>query len=238
MCLLFRQSQSSANSNYRSYASPFPSDLNPPELLVWLSHSAYPDMAKDPSILRSLGKLMGLPSIADDHPALSLNSNGKRRFDQPIVDPELMKIEDLARTIKDFQAASARNDGSPFEFPSALSMGEHAGPSGSFGSADGEGEDNHLSNRSPSIASIAGSSKGETTRCNYIQPITGERCMKTFARIFDMRRHVETIHHSAASDPNRPGFVCEGCEKKFSRSDALVRVRLGLFFFSFLLCFV
>ncbi|KAL7415822.1 hypothetical protein BDY24DRAFT_380220 [Mrakia frigida] len=152
-----------------SVVYPFPNGLSPPELLVWISHSPFPEMAKDQEVLRLFGKLIGLPSAS--RPKSQLDENSYTSEGGLVLDPALM----------------------------GEGLGNMSGMGGDVG------------------GSSASSSKN--MRCDYVHPISRERCPKVFTRMFDMRRHVEAVHNTKVTS----GYQCEDCEKRFSRSDALTR---------------
>lgn len=74
---------------------PFPQGLTPPELLVWISHSPFPEMAKDQEVLRLFGKLIGLPSHPRPESVLAPEAE---TFDVNglVLDPALMALEQAA----------------------------------------------------------------------------------------------------------------------------------------------
>jgi len=57
--------------------------------------------------------------------------------------------------------------------------------------------------------------------CEFVDRTTGVRCGKIFIRTFDLKRHFETVHVPRSE----LSYSCDACAKRFSRADALVRVR-------------
>lgn len=289
--------------------SPFEQTLTPPEVLVWLSHCSFPELAKDKDTLRLFVRLMTwMDKSSSAPPTISPGSGTQKRLlgadrvemDSPNKRIHLETAGDVGLFTDDFPPSSFALDldystsltpsSAGFDdFPDSASFAtsgdldafplpEEFHQFGDFGESYAP-----LPDVSPSVIpsgmplfpatkpppppqatsslsipvprpSVARPVAALSARplanalppkpapplktgprkpkprhpnevampCTYVDPATGIQCTSSFVRLFDLKRHAESVHESK----NGSKFICNKCSKAFTRRDAMVRVRL------------
>ncbi|KAK3304494.1 uncharacterized protein B0T15DRAFT_536670 [Chaetomium strumarium] len=82
-----------------------------------------------------------------------------------------------------------------------------------------EHQQHHRSGARGSNAREAGMSQSGPHVCYETNPVTGENCLTSFSRPYDLTRHQHTVH------ARKEKATCEICGRWFSRGDALSRHR-------------